>query len=152
MLNGSESYWPTDRILFSRDTCTQGGNCGNPRNCFLLKELLQRNIYSHLFGGSDDLDTENRVSSQVKKVIMYSYLFNIQNTAPNFGQRLLYRSARGNICLIFQLCKVFNRWQGLLIYLAVCREGKSMQMYKNIRHKRLKNMFGQKRAKLSLLN
>src|SRR5215468_9512219 len=57
----------------------------------VLEELLGREFKARLVGPGDDLNTQDRVATQLKEVVVDAYLLKFQDAGPDLRQCLFSR-------------------------------------------------------------
>ena len=91
-------------------------------NRLMLKQLTGRETQPGLICPRDDLDTENRISAQIKKVVVHSHTFDPQHAGPDLCQRLFDWIAGCDENVIAVGSRMIGRWQRASIQLSIRRQ------------------------------
>src|SRR5215212_1175788 len=95
-LHWREQHLPCDRLLL----CFRSeAFCRNPRQLsdrLMLKNLARLQVHARLVCPRDDLNSENRITAEVEKIIVNTDLPETQNRGPNPAQFRLNRSSWSN--------------------------------------------------------
>src|SRR5437868_996239 len=87
------------------------------RDSLIPENLSRLEVHARLVGPRDDLNTQNGVTAELKKVVVNPNLLNAQNCGPNAAQLHLSRSRRRS--KLSSSITRFRRWKGVAIDLAI---------------------------------
>src|SRR5262249_53765433 len=95
-LNGTERNRSGYGALFCLNRFARACDCNQLCDCLVLENLLRSEPEPRLARSGDDLDAENGITAKLKKIVVDADLREIQSLTPDFRQRFLRRSTRGD--------------------------------------------------------
>ena len=101
-LNGSERQRSDHQPLFRLRRIRSAGDGCEVGNRGVLEDLPRRHAKPGVIAPGNNLDAEDRVASQSKKVVVHAHFFNAQHLRPDFGQGFLDMGAGRDKLLQFQ--------------------------------------------------
>ncbi len=89
------------------------------RNTLVLKNLLRCQLHTHLLGSRYNLNTQNGITTKLKKIVIYANLFQPEHFTPNLNQYLFYIIARCHVSLLHFWSRTIRGRQGMKIHFTI---------------------------------
>ena len=100
----------------------------------MIEQLQKREVDTKSLADSrDDLGSQQRVSTQVKEVVVHADPIQLQQRSQNFHELLFHQSPRPDIGLALQPVSV-GKGQGCAIHLAIFRHWHACDGHESRRH------------------
>ncbi|MNQ69773.1 hypothetical protein D3C85_843900 [compost metagenome] len=103
MLNRRQCRLTREQALLGHDLFGTRGHCRQRLHRLMLEQVPWAEVNTLLTCPTDDLDRQDRIAAQFEEVIVEADLLEFQHVAPDTGQRLLQRVARGDVRLAIEI-------------------------------------------------